>query len=205
MYSGIGIQNIETSSVSIQMTLRDRSGTAVPNGTATIPNLPGRGHLAMFIHQLFPNAALDDFSGSLIAQVSGGRVAATAPELGSTAGQFTTLPVAPAVEVGVRGNHSSASTLVRKKPMLRTHSAYKHLVCCNKLQQRSCSLLQKEQDSHFAAASQARDATPVQQQKQASIDARRPRTIAWEPQPQGSRRLARRIPLFRRLRTRTFD
>ena len=95
VYSGIAIQNIESSPVTIRLSLRDRYGATIPNGTATVPSLAGLGHIAVFIHQLFPEAALDDFSGSLIAEVSGGRVAATALELGSTAGQFTTLPVAP--------------------------------------------------------------------------------------------------------------
>jgi hypothetical protein len=95
VYSGIAIQNIESSAVSITLTLKNRDGDTVPNGTATISGLAGLGHTAAFVHQLFPNAVLDDFSGLLIAEVSGGRVAATALELGSTAGQFTTLPVTP--------------------------------------------------------------------------------------------------------------
>jgi hypothetical protein len=95
IYSGIAVQNIENSPVTVNLSLRDRSGTVIPNGTKTVPDLAGLGHFAKFIHELFPQAALDDFEGSLTVEVSGGRIAATALELGSTAGQFTTLPVAP--------------------------------------------------------------------------------------------------------------
>ena len=95
IYSGIAIQNVGNSPVTIGLSLRDEDGNEIPNGATTITNLPALGHVARFIHELFPKAALEDFTGSLIAEVSGGRVAATALELGSTAGQFTTLPVAP--------------------------------------------------------------------------------------------------------------
>jgi hypothetical protein len=94
IYSGIAIRNIESSPVTVSMSLKDLNGTTIPNGTA-ISSLEGLGHTAAFIYQLFPNAALDDFRGSLVAEVSGGRVAATALDLGTTAGQFTTLPVVP--------------------------------------------------------------------------------------------------------------
>ena len=95
IYSGIAIQNIENSPVTVDLSLRDPSGTIIPNGRATVPQLAALGHFALFVHQLFPQATLDDFEGSLTVEVSGGRITATALELGSTAGQFTTLPVAP--------------------------------------------------------------------------------------------------------------
>jgi hypothetical protein len=95
IYSGIAVHNIENSAVTVNLSLRDRSGTVIPNGTNTVPDLAASGHFAKFIHELFPQATLDNFEGSLTVEVSGGRIAATALELGSTAGQFTTLPVAP--------------------------------------------------------------------------------------------------------------
>jgi hypothetical protein len=95
IYSGIAIRNIENSPVTVSLSLKDHNGTTIPNGTMTISNLDGLGHIAAFIYQLFPDAALDDFHGSLVAEVSGGRVAATVLDLGTTAGQFTTLPVVP--------------------------------------------------------------------------------------------------------------
>ncbi len=62
-------------------------------GTATIQNFAARGHLARFINELFPAADTDDFQGTLVVQVTGGKVAPTALELGTQAGKFTTLPV----------------------------------------------------------------------------------------------------------------
>ena len=55
------------------------------------------GHLAQFIggggEVLFPNADTDDFEGTVVVEVTGGRVAAVALELDAAAQQFTTLPV----------------------------------------------------------------------------------------------------------------
>ena len=61
--------------------------------TARIEDLPGGGHLAKFINELFLDTNTDDFEGTLVVQAIGGKVAATALELGPQAGQFTTLPV----------------------------------------------------------------------------------------------------------------
>lgn len=57
--------------------------------------LPGRGHVAQFIDELFGAAETDNFEGVLIATVNSGQVAATALEQGSGAGEFTALPVTP--------------------------------------------------------------------------------------------------------------
>ena len=46
-----------------------------------------------FIDQIFTNVNTDDFEGTLVVRVIGGQAAATALELGSLPGQFTTLPV----------------------------------------------------------------------------------------------------------------
>ena len=71
----------------------------VPNGTRTIEDFPAGGQLAQFIggggEVLFPDADTDDLEGTLVVGVTGGKVAATALELGTQAGQFTTLPVTP--------------------------------------------------------------------------------------------------------------
>ena len=88
--TGVAIYNAEGSSVTLKMTLR-RQGAEV--AMITIEDFPPHGHLAKFIHELFPGVALNDFEGTLVVEATGGRVAATALELGSEAGQFTTLPV----------------------------------------------------------------------------------------------------------------
>ena len=72
-----------------------RRRSVLPDGTATVPDFPASGHLARFIGELFPFADTDDFEGTLVVEVTGGAVAATALELGPGPGQFTTLPVAP--------------------------------------------------------------------------------------------------------------
>ena len=75
--------------------VRNKQGEALANGTKTIESLASGGHVAQFIDELFPNADTDDFDGTLVVQVTGGKVAATVLELGTEAGQFTTLPVTP--------------------------------------------------------------------------------------------------------------
>jgi hypothetical protein len=54
-----------------------------------------KGHIAKFLSELFPDAALESFEGILTVEVStpGGKIAGTALELGTEPGQFTTLPV----------------------------------------------------------------------------------------------------------------
>jgi hypothetical protein len=53
--------------------------------------------VAQFIDELFQNANLTDFEGTLTVEVSSlnALITATALELGSQPGQFTTLPVTP--------------------------------------------------------------------------------------------------------------
>ena len=95
--TGIALHNTESVAVRLDLTLRNRQGQALPNGTRTIVDFPAGGHLARFINEaeLFPNADTNAFEGTLVVEVTGGKVAATALELGSEPGQFTTLPVTP--------------------------------------------------------------------------------------------------------------
>ncbi len=91
--TGLALQNAGANPSRFELTLLSGDGTAVPNGTATIENFSGSGHLSKFIDELFPDAATDDFEGSVRVVVTTGSVTATALELGSQPGQFTTLPV----------------------------------------------------------------------------------------------------------------
>ncbi len=97
--TGIAIYNTEEDAVTLELTLRDAEGTPVPDGTTTIVDFPAGGHLAQFIgglgEVLFPDANTDDFQGTLVVQVTGGNVASATLELGTVAGEFTTLPVTP--------------------------------------------------------------------------------------------------------------
>ncbi|HEY3131454.1 MAG TPA: BACON domain-containing protein [Acidobacteriota bacterium] len=93
--SGIAIQSVESFPVTVTLTLRDKQGRPVSNAERVLANFAAGGHLAQFIDELFPNVLTGDFEGTLLAQASGGKIAATALELGPQAGQFTTLPVTP--------------------------------------------------------------------------------------------------------------
>ncbi len=104
--TAIAIRNTEETSVTLKLTLREGSGAiAVAGGQhlplgqvvgeATIEELAANGHLARFLDELFPDTNTDDFEGTLVVEVTDGRVAAIALELGTQAGQFTTLPVTP--------------------------------------------------------------------------------------------------------------
>jgi hypothetical protein len=93
--TGIAIQNTEDHPVDLLLRLVTKDGQEVAGAILQIEEFPAQGHLAAFIDELFLTADLADFNGNLIVQVQGGEVAATALELGSQAGQFTTLPVTP--------------------------------------------------------------------------------------------------------------
>ena len=95
--TGVAIHNSESTPVSLTLRLFDSQGFDVSGGTTSINNLVANGHLAQFIggggEVLFPNADTDDFEGTVVVEVTGGRVAAVALELDAAAQQFTTLPV----------------------------------------------------------------------------------------------------------------
>ena len=104
--TGIAIHNTESSAVDLNLTLNKTSSgmsgsslDAAPLveqvASKLIQDFAAGGHLAMFIEELFPSADTSDFQGTLVVQVAEGKVAATALELGTQAGQFTTLPVTP--------------------------------------------------------------------------------------------------------------
>ena len=69
----------------------ETSGAAV--ATASIEEFPAGGHFAKFINELFPDTDTDSFEGALVVEVTDGKVAATALELGTQPGEFTTLPL----------------------------------------------------------------------------------------------------------------
>ncbi|MEJ2076559.1 MAG: DUF5719 family protein [Acidobacteriota bacterium] len=93
--TGVAIYNTEIRPVSLELSLRNEQGEELPGGQRTMEQFPALGHLAKFINELFPEADTTDFSGTLIVEVQGGKVVATALETGATAGEFTTLPVTP--------------------------------------------------------------------------------------------------------------
>ena len=93
--TGIALQNSGAAAVTVALSLRDTTGTVTPGGIASPINLAAGGHLARFVEELFPEADTQNFQGTLSVEVTGGTVAASALELGSKPGEFTTLPVTP--------------------------------------------------------------------------------------------------------------
>jgi hypothetical protein len=83
----------QASPVMLRLTLRNQNGEEIPGGDAAL-QLPPKGHIARFIHELFPNANTADFVGTMTLVSQGGEIAAMAIELGARPGEFTTLPVA---------------------------------------------------------------------------------------------------------------
>ncbi len=91
--TGVGIHNTESEPISLRFKLR-RGGQEIAQESRL--NFPPGGHLALFIDELFPGADTDDFEGTLVVEVDDEKkAAATALELGSAAGEFTSLPVSP--------------------------------------------------------------------------------------------------------------
>lgn len=90
--TGVALFNITDEAVMITLTLRDQNGATLAPSASPL-ELPAKGHLARFITELFPDIVPEGFEGTLVVQVSGGQVAATALELGPKPGEFTTLPV----------------------------------------------------------------------------------------------------------------
>ncbi len=94
--TGVAMFNPEDKATGITMRLRDLAGVQIQGGLHTRALQPGE-HLALFITELFKNADLTDFEGTLTVEVSSLNqlITATALELGTGPGQFTTLPVTP--------------------------------------------------------------------------------------------------------------
>ena len=93
--TGIALLNVEQTPVSVTLSLNNQNGERVPGGSVSIIDLSPLGHLAKFISELFHEAETEEFLGTVTVTVAGGKVAATALELGVRPGEFTTLPVTP--------------------------------------------------------------------------------------------------------------
>ena len=94
--TGVALANSRAESAEVLISLRGLDGTPVGDGTTSI-TLPPNGHIARYIHELFPGIDTSNFLGTLTATTTAenGRIAATAIQLGTVAGEFTTLPVVP--------------------------------------------------------------------------------------------------------------
>ncbi len=90
--TGVAIRNTLQGEQVVDLSLKNQDGVQVPNGSAQV-TIPGQGQLARFLEQLFPEADTQNFQGTICVRSSNGRLAVVAIELGSEAGEFTTLPV----------------------------------------------------------------------------------------------------------------
>ncbi|MBI2821836.1 MAG: SBBP repeat-containing protein [Acidobacteria bacterium] len=75
----------------VTVTLRDSLGGSVLNGQVLV-RLPPNGQVAKFIEELFPEAKIADFDGTVIVTSEGGDVTAVALQVGLQAGGLAVLP-----------------------------------------------------------------------------------------------------------------
>ena len=90
--TGVAIRNTLQSEQLVDLSLKQQDGVEIANGNAQL-TIPGQGHKALFLEELFPEAATQDFQGTICVRASNGRLAVVAIELGDEPGEFTTLPV----------------------------------------------------------------------------------------------------------------
>jgi len=90
--TGVAVRNPTQQAIEVEISLKDTSGEAVPNGTGML-EIPAQGRVAAFIEELFPDADTVDFQGSICLRAATGEIAVVALELGGQPGEFTTLPV----------------------------------------------------------------------------------------------------------------
>lgn len=94
--TGVAIFNPQDSQIGLTLRLRNLAGEEVQGGLRVIALQPHE-HLAIFIDELFQNADLTNFEGTITVSTNSlnALITATALELGTLPGQFTTLPVTP--------------------------------------------------------------------------------------------------------------
>ncbi|MFH1964857.1 MAG: hypothetical protein ABIJ42_04880 [Acidobacteriota bacterium] len=104
--TGIAIHNTEFKPVTLKLSLYE-NGELVDLGVDSKgkPRNPGyfyefgsRAHVSMYIDEYFPALNRQEFTGTLKVEVFGGKVVATALEMGQEVGQFLSLPVIPLPE-----------------------------------------------------------------------------------------------------------
>ena len=82
------------SALSLALVLRNAGGVEVREGRAQL-QLPANGRTSRTLDELFPNADVDNFQGTLTVTAEGGTVAADVTRVGGDSGGRTVMPVAP--------------------------------------------------------------------------------------------------------------
>ncbi|MEE8584470.1 MAG: hypothetical protein V3T83_06410, partial [Acidobacteriota bacterium] len=90
--TGVAVRNVGSDAIEVEISLKNTSGEVVPGGTGML-KIAGRGRVAAFIEELFPDAGSADFQGSICLRATTGEIAVIALEMGGQPGEFTTLPV----------------------------------------------------------------------------------------------------------------
>ena len=90
--TGVAIRNMEQTTVTVDLTLRDTNGQQVNNGITQI-EIPAQGRVSKFVDEYFLETGIADFEGTVTVEAQSGLLAVIALELGNQPGEFTTLPV----------------------------------------------------------------------------------------------------------------
>ena len=90
--SGVAFRNTGTSTIQVNLELKNESGNVVSGGTST-RTLAANAKAAEFLDSLFPSAQTTTFTGTICVTAQSGQIAVIALELDFSNGVFTTLPV----------------------------------------------------------------------------------------------------------------
>jgi hypothetical protein len=91
VYTGLAMSNMGAKAADIRLELWDDTGRR-GDGTVRV-TMPAYGHSASFLYELFPSFDFRGFKGTLRVVSNNVLLAVTGLQLGSSAGQFTALPV----------------------------------------------------------------------------------------------------------------
>jgi hypothetical protein len=91
--TGLALSNMSSKTGNVRLELWDATGRR--SDGITFITIPGFGHTARFLFQIYPNFVFTGFKGTLRVVSANTLLAATALQIGSQAGQFSALPVKP--------------------------------------------------------------------------------------------------------------
>lgn len=93
--TAIAIRDLETFPITVTLQMRGEDGAALGNDAQAQRQIPPNGRIAQFVNELFPNLNTANLLGTVEISTQEGSFSAISLELGSNAGQFTSLPVTP--------------------------------------------------------------------------------------------------------------
>jgi len=93
--TAIAIRNLESFPITVRLQMRGENGGSLGNDAQVDRQIPANGRIAQFINELFENLNTTDRVGTVEISTQEGSFSAISLELGSNAGQFTSLPVTP--------------------------------------------------------------------------------------------------------------